>query len=82
MPALTAPQMGSNHVVDDVWCTGCGLHHVVTGEHRPDCTAEPSPLLCDDCGAIRLPSERSRAWRYHPNTSTYHCPNHQKGTTA
>lgn len=82
MPALTAAQMGANFTIADDWCSGCGLHHAVTGEHRPDCTTEPSPLLCEDCGAIRLPSERSPIWRYDQKTSTYHCPNHQKGTTA
>ena len=82
MPALTGTGMAANHVVDDAVCVGCGLHHHATGEHRPDCTVQPSPLLCEDCGAIRLPSERSPLWRYDPNTRTYHCPTHQKGTTA
>lgn len=65
-------------------CNGCGapLRDVDEPEHRPDCTVEPSPLLCDDCGAIRLPSEKTPAWRYDPNTRTYHCPTHQKGATA
>lgn len=82
MPALSAPQMGANHTVDDTFCPGCGLHHHRHGSHRPDCTREPAPLLCEDCGAIRLPSERTAPWRYDPNTRTYHCPHHQKGTTA
>ena len=84
MPALVAHQMFINHhVVDGAWCSGCGLHAHVTGQHRPDCTAEPSPLLCEDCGAIRLPSERGRhPWRYDPATDTYHCPNHPKGQAA
>lgn len=81
MPALKAHQMHINHLVDDTWCPGCGLHHHVTGQHRPDCTTNPAPLLCDDCGDIRLPSERGKPWRYNPATETYHCPNHQKGTT-
>ena len=80
MPALSGAQMAGNWLADDAWCQGCGLHHVVTGEHRPDCTVEPSPLLCEDCGLIRLPSERKTIWRYDPRTDTYHCPNHQKGT--
>lgn len=65
-----------------VACPGCGVNHASGVEHRPDCTVEPTPLLCEDCGAIRLPSERSPVWRYDPNTRTYHCPTHQKGTTA
>jgi hypothetical protein len=81
MPALAAHQMHQNHVVDDAWCPGCGLYAHVHGVHRPDCTVEPSPLMCEDCGAIRLPSERSRQpWRYQPATDTYHCPNHPKST--
>lgn len=77
MPALKAHQTYVNHVVDEAWCPGCGLHHAVTGEHRPDCTSEPAPLLCADCGDIRLPSERGHGqpWRYNPATDTYHCPN-------
>ena len=82
MPAITSRQMGANHVVDASVCPGCGLTFESGDEHRPDCTVEPSPLLCEDCGAIRLPSEKSPVWRYDPNTHTYHCPNHQKGTTA
>lgn len=82
MPALVAHQMAVNHVIDGAWCPGCGLHNHVTGQHRPDCTAEPAPLLCDACDAIRLPSERGQPWHYDPTTSTYHCPNHQKGTTT
>lgn len=81
MPALKARQMAVSHIVDDAWCPGCGLHAAIHGEHRPDCTADPSPLLCEDCGAIRLPSERrSPPWRYDLNARTYHCPNHPKGT--
>lgn len=30
--------MGVNHIVDPAWCSGCGLHHHVIGEHRDDCT--------------------------------------------
>lgn len=83
MPAITPQQMRANHLVDDAWCPGCGLHHHVHGEHRADCTAEPAPRLCEDCDAIRLPSEPAPAWRYAPATHTYHCPtHHQKGTTA
>lgn len=62
-------------------CRGCGLNFATGDEHRPDCTVEPSPLLCEDCDAIRLPSERSPAWTYDPTTCTYHCNTHQKGTT-
>lgn len=82
MPALVAHQMNSNHIVGDVWCPGCGLHAHIHGEHRPTCTAHPSPLLCEDCGDIRFPSERKPVWRYNPKTQTYHCPNHPKGTNA
>lgn len=83
MPVLLSQKRNGNHVVVDVdaWCPGCGVHHALTGEHRPDCTVEPSPLLCEDCDAIRLPSERHPVWQYDPNTRTYHCPNHPKGTT-
>lgn len=82
MPTLQAHQMNSNFLIDDAWCPGCGLHHHVHGEHRPDCTTEPAPLLCETCGALRLPSERGKPWRYDPNTRTHHCPtHHQKGTT-
>ena len=42
-------------------CPGCGanLEALDRGdvEHRPDCTVEPSALICEDCDAIRLPSE-------------------------
>lgn len=87
MPVLIAQKRNGNHVIVEVerWCPGCGVHIAVTGEHRPDCTTEPSPLICDhdDCDQIRLPSERSRQpWLYLPNTRTYLCPTHQKGTTA
>lgn len=85
MPPLLAHQMASNFLADDTWCPGCGLHHHVHGEHRPDCTTEPSPLQCDHpgCDAIRLPSERGQLWQYQPSTRTYRCPtHHQKGTTA
>lgn len=83
MPALVGHQMRSNHVVNAAaWCNGCGLTAATGDEHRPDCTTEPGPLLCEDCGAIRLPSERTPVWRYQPGTRTYHCPTHQKGTTA
>lgn len=86
MPRITPAQMGGNHVAGAVVCVGCGasLARVEAGdeEHRPDCTSHPSALMCEDCDAIRLPSEpKSPAWRYDPNTRTYHCPTHQKGTT-
>lgn len=41
MPKLTGVGMAGNHSVDGAWCTGCGLHRQVTGEHRADCTAFP-----------------------------------------
>ncbi|MCV7226084.1 hypothetical protein [Mycolicibacterium komossense] len=63
-------------------CYGCGLTYASGREHRPDCTVEPSPLLCEDCDAIRLPSEQGPAWHYDTKTRTYHCNTHQKGTTA
>jgi hypothetical protein len=79
MPALTSLGMAGNHVVMSTVCRGCGS---TDGEHRPDCTAHPSPLLCADCDEIRLPSEpKTPPWRYDPRTHTYHCPTHQKGTT-
>lgn len=84
MPALTAAQMAGNYQPAEDWCAGCGLHHAAVGEHRPDCTVEPSPLLCSapDCDEIRLPSERT-VWQYLPNLNSYFCPtHHQKGTTA
>ena len=75
--------MGGNHLVGAVVCIGCGANVERGDEHRPDCTTEPSPLMCADCDAIRLPSEpKTPAWRYDPNARTYHCPTHQKGTTA
>ncbi|UUG69230.1 hypothetical protein SEA_BARKLEY26_47 [Mycobacterium phage Barkley26] len=65
-------------------CHGCGVSlGAEDPEHRPDCTVQPAPLLCHDCDAIRLPSERSPVWRFNATTRTYHCPNHpthQKGT--
>ncbi|QBP30261.1 hypothetical protein KDW77_gp47 [Mycobacterium phage Pinnie] len=80
MPRITAAQMRSNWNASADVCTGCGS---TTDEHRPDCTRHPSPLMCEDCDAIRLPSEpKTPAWRYDPRTRTYHCPTHQKGTTA
>lgn len=85
MPALLARQMSANHLIDTAWCPGCGLHHHVYGEHRPDCTAEPSPLICaePDCDEMRLPSERGPLWQYQPTTHAYYCPDHhQKGTTT
>lgn len=84
MPALTGVAMRANWFLDDAWCRGCGLHEAVYGEHRADCTAEPTPTICDvdDCDAIRLPSERGPCWQYQPATNTYRCPtHHQKGTT-
>lgn len=39
--------MAGNHQVDTGWCSGCGLHHFVTGEHRGDCTKFPPP--CQHC---------------------------------
>lgn len=40
MPRLTGRQIASNHGHrrDSDWCSGCGLHHYVYGEHRADCT--------------------------------------------
>ena len=83
MPKLKAAAMRSNWGGVIVTCPGCGAS--LAGEpveHRPDCTVEPSALLCEECDAIRLPSEpKTPAWRYDPRTRTYHCPTHQKGTT-
>lgn len=44
MPRLKAEQMAGNHNRrrDSDWCSGCGLHHYVTGEHRADCTKPPA----------------------------------------
>ena len=87
MPALTAAEMPSgNWTATLAACNGCGVAFAADYdvEHRPDCTVEPSPLICevDDCDAIRLPSERGQLWQYDPNTHTYRCPtHHQKGTT-
>ncbi|AKF14484.1 hypothetical protein SEA_FLAGSTAFF_47 [Mycobacterium phage FlagStaff] len=80
MPRITAGQMRSNWSGEQAACKGCGaLLAREPVEHRPDCTVEPSPLICEDCDAIRLPSEpKSPAWRYDPNTRTYHCPSHQE----
>lgn len=84
MPALKAAAMASGSWTAELAaCNGCGVNlHREPIEHRPDCTVEPSPLLCEDCDEIRLPSERKPVWRYDPAAHTYHCPNHQKGTTA
>lgn len=85
MPALTGADMAANYLVDDTWCAGCGLYLVVHGAHRPDCTVQPSPLICAQtgCDAMRLPSERGRLWQYRPCTDSYFCPDHhQKGATA
>lgn len=65
-------------------CYGCGVNMKREPvEHRPDCTVEPSPMICSgpDCDAIRLPSEKRPVWSYDPNTGDYYCPTHQKGTT-
>lgn len=79
MPRIAASKMRSNWNGTVAACPGCGT---TDGEHRPDCTAEPSPLICEDCDAIRLPSEpKTPAWRYDPRTRTYHCPTHQKEGT-
>ena len=78
MPRIQASQMRSNWNGVIAACPGCGT---TRDEHRPDCSKYPQPLLCEDCGAIRLPSERTPVWRYDPNTHTYHCPDHPKGTT-
>jgi hypothetical protein len=79
VPKITGAKMSGNRSGEVVVCTGCGanLEALDRGEaeHRPDCTVEPSPLICEDCDAIRLPSEsKSPAWRYDPRTRTYHCP--------
>ena len=83
MPRITAAQMRSNWNGTIAVCPGCGanLEALDRGdvEHRPDCTVEPSALICEDCDAIRLPSEpKTPAWRYDPRTRTYHCPNHHQ----
>lgn len=82
MPALKGAQMASNHVVDGAWCPGCGLHIAIRGAHRPDCTVEPSAVMCaaDECDEIRLPSQKRPVWSFDPKTGEYHCPTHQKGT--
>lgn len=80
MPALKAAAMpAGNWSAELAACPGCGLTYATGDEHRPDCTLEPAPLLCGDCDAIRLPSERFPVWRYNPTTRTYHCPDHPKG---
>lgn len=85
MPRITAAQMRSNWNGAIVVCPGCGAHicdNTGCAEHRPDCTVEPSALICENCDAIRLPSEpKTPAWRYNPRTRTYHCPTHQKEGT-
>ncbi|GFG65795.1 hypothetical protein MKUB_32850 [Mycobacterium kubicae] len=84
MPALTSKGMQANWTATLAACPGCGAaigDEDQDVEHRPDCTVEPAPLLCEDCGAIRLPSEKGgKPWQYRPDTRTYHCPTHQKGT--
>lgn len=86
MPKIKPAQMSGNHFAGAVVCTGCGANLAAleagTAEHRPDCTAHPSALICEDCDAIRLPSEpKTPAWRYDPRRRTYHCPTHQKEGT-
>jgi hypothetical protein len=65
MPALTGKGMRGNHVSGRGWCSGCGLHHHVTGQHRGDCTAIPKPdNYCPTC-------------KYNPNMYGHHradCP--------
>lgn len=87
MPALTAAAMNGNYAIPETpdVCHGCGLNYATGDQHRPDCTVEPSPLLCAQpaCDAMRLPSERGQLWQYRPNTDSYFCPaHHQKGSTA
>lgn len=81
MPAIKAAQMAGNHVVDDIWCPGCGLHVAIHVEHRADCTANPSAMMCagPDCDEIRLPSQKRPVWAYNPRTGEYLCPTHQNG---
>lgn len=38
-------QLGQANYGD--WCTGCGLHHAATGQHRADCLTLPPG--CPDC---------------------------------
>lgn len=50
MPRLKPTQMPvGNHTTrrNSDWCSGCGLHHYVTGEHRADCTRFPPG--CEVC---------------------------------
>jgi hypothetical protein len=62
-------------------CQGCGLTAGSGREHRPDCTVEPSPMMCagPDCDEIRLPSQKRPVWSLDPRTGEYHCPTHQNG---
>lgn len=66
MPRITPAQMAGNHRRSTDWCSGCGLHHYVTGEHRADCTTRPP--ACSHC-------------RYYPNVNEGRhradCPNHR-----
>ncbi|AKF14550.1 hypothetical protein SEA_CAMBIARE_48 [Mycobacterium phage Cambiare] len=87
MPKITAQQMRSNHVVKPAACRGCGANlSREPVEHRPDCTVEPSPLICDVCDAIRLPSEARDAlrlgklWQFIPSPypGRYLCPDHHQ----
>ena len=39
LPRLRAERMPVTHTRrDSDWCSGCGLHRYVTGQHREDCT--------------------------------------------
>ncbi|ASR77250.1 hypothetical protein SEA_AVOCADO_49 [Mycobacterium phage Avocado] len=87
MPRITAGQMRSNWSGEIVACVGCGVNlHREPVEHRPDCTVEPSPLICEDCDAIRLPSEARDAlrlgklWQFIPSPypGRYLCPDHHQ----
>lgn len=79
MPALTSRGMQANWSSELVACIGCGaLLDPEPVQHRPDCTAHPSPLTCShpECQAVRPAGARTPIWRYDPSRRTYRCPQH------
>lgn len=64
-------------------CRGCGAPRGDEDQdvdHRPDCTVDPSALICDECDEIRLPSQKAPLWEYDPGAKVYRCSTHRKGT--